>query len=85
MGYFITGATGFIGRHLVARLGSRGEPIWVLVRPGSRSKIERLVREWGYAGKLVVPVEGDLQQEFLGVSARERGELRGRQVRAAQN
>jgi NAD(P)-dependent dehydrogenase (short-subunit alcohol dehydrogenase family) len=78
MGYFITGATGFIGRHLVARLGSRGEPIWVLVRPGSRSKIERLVREWGDAGKLVVPVAGDLQQEFLGVSARERGELRGR-------
>jgi NAD(P)-dependent dehydrogenase (short-subunit alcohol dehydrogenase family) len=78
MGYFITGATGFIGRHLVARLAVRGEPIWVLVRPGSRPKLDRLLREWGDAGRLVEPVEGDLQQEFLGVSARERDALRGR-------
>ncbi len=77
MGYFITGATGFIGRHLVAQLGSRGEPIHVLVRPGSRAKFDRLVGDWGEAGGRVVPVEGDLQQEFLGISARERAELRG--------
>jgi NAD(P)-dependent dehydrogenase (short-subunit alcohol dehydrogenase family) len=78
MGHFITGATGFIGRHLIDRLVARGEPIWALVRRGSRAKFDRLQREWGDAGRLVVPVEGDLQQEYLGVAASERAALRGR-------
>jgi thioester reductase-like protein len=78
MGHFITGATGFIGRHLIDRLVARGEPIWALVRRGSRAKFDRLLREWGDAGRLVVPVEGDLQQEYLGVAASERAALRGR-------
>ena len=78
MGYFITGATGFIGRRLVAELASRGEPIWILIRPRSRPKLERLIPEWGDAGRLVVPIEGDLHEDSLGVSARERAGLRGR-------
>lgn len=78
MGYFLTGATGFIGRRLVAELARRGEPIWILVRPRSRAKLDRLMLEWGDAGKLVIPVEGDLQQDSLGLSARERAGLRGR-------
>ena len=40
MGYFVTGGTGFIGRHLVAALSERGEPIYVLVRKSS----EKLMR-----------------------------------------
>jgi NAD(P)-dependent dehydrogenase (short-subunit alcohol dehydrogenase family) len=78
MGYFITGATGFIGRHLVVDLVTRGGPIWILVRPGSRGKFDRLVRDCGPGGKLLVPVSGDLQQALLGVSAPERREMRGR-------
>jgi NAD(P)-dependent dehydrogenase (short-subunit alcohol dehydrogenase family) len=78
MGHFITGATGFIGRHLVARLATRGEPIWVLVRPGSRAKLERLQRDCGPAGGLIVPVEGDLLQEGCGVAPSECARLRGR-------
>lgn len=77
MGYFITGATGFVGRNLVTELGKRAQTIWVLVRPGSRAKLERLVREWGDAGKLIVPVEGDLQQDLLGLSTRDLSQIRG--------
>ena len=41
MSYFVTGATGFIGRHLVERLLERDGDIHVLVREGSREKLER--------------------------------------------
>jgi len=79
MGYFITGGTGFIGRNLIAALGGRSEePIWVLVRPASRAKLEQLVLEWGSAGSHVFPIEGDLQEGLLGISASDRGQLRGR-------
>jgi len=78
MGYFITGATGFIGRHLVVDLVPRGEPIWVLIRPGSRPKFDRLVRDCGAAGQLLVPVSGDLSEPLLGVSEPERRALCGR-------
>ena len=42
MSYFVTGATGFIGRHLVERLLEREGDIHVLVREGSEDKLERL-------------------------------------------
>jgi hypothetical protein len=35
--YVVTGATGFIGRHLVAELLKREGTIYVLVREGSRT------------------------------------------------
>ena len=40
MNYFVTGATGFIGRHLVEELLKREGTIYALVREGSRGKIE---------------------------------------------
>src|ERR1700690_85721 len=78
MGYFVTGGTGFIGRHVVVELARRGEPIWILVRPGSRAKFDRLVRDCGPDGKLLIPVEGDLTEPLLGVSAPERSAMSGR-------
>jgi len=78
MTYFVTGATGFIGRHLVVDLTARGEPIWILVRPTSIGKFDRLVRDCGPAGKLLVPVNGDLNEPMLGVSAAERRAMCGR-------
>ena len=78
MGYFVTGGTGFIGRRLVAELTARGEPVYLLVRRGSRSKVDALVRECGDRGNLIRPVEGDLGEDLLGVPAPGVAELRGR-------
>ena len=41
MTYFVTGATGFIGRHLVELLLRRQGKIYVLVRSGSRDASRR--------------------------------------------
>ena len=47
MAYFVTGATGFIGRHLVQELvDHRQGEIFVLVREGSQAKLDALVRQW---------------------------------------
>ena len=43
MAYFVTGGTGFIGRHLIARLLERHEgDIYVLVRKGSTGRLREL-------------------------------------------
>jgi NAD(P)-dependent dehydrogenase (short-subunit alcohol dehydrogenase family) len=66
MSYFVTGATGFIGRYLVQELvGNREGTIFVLVRKGSLPRIETLIRRWG--SDRVVPVVGDLSRPRLGV------------------
>ncbi len=75
MGYFVTGGTGFIGRHLIATLAQRGEPVYVLVRPGSRSRLERVVQGCAGRGGLIQPIEGDLEKPLLGVA--DVGRLRG--------
>ena len=51
MNYFVTGATGFIGRHLLAELLKREGTIYVLVREGSRGKIDSLVQRLGRRGR----------------------------------
>jgi NAD(P)-dependent dehydrogenase (short-subunit alcohol dehydrogenase family) len=76
VGYFVTGATGFIGRRLVAELLKRGATVHVLVRPESRAKLEGLMRDWGVDAQRVVPVEGDLCLPALGVPAATRDRLR---------
>lgn len=66
MAYFVTGATGFIGRHLVQELVDHREgPIFVLCRSGSMGRLETLMRRW--SSERVVPVIGDLSQPSLGV------------------
>jgi thioester reductase-like protein len=50
MTYFVTGATGFIGRHLMERLLEREGDIHVLVREGSTGKLDALIERWGPAG-----------------------------------
>jgi NAD(P)-dependent dehydrogenase (short-subunit alcohol dehydrogenase family) len=65
MSYFVTGATGFIGRHLVDELLRRREgDIHVLVREGSQERFDELRERWG---DRVTPVIGDLTKERLGL------------------
>jgi NAD(P)-dependent dehydrogenase (short-subunit alcohol dehydrogenase family) len=66
LNYFVTGATGFVGRHLVEELLRRDGTIYVLVREGSRGRLDELIESWG-AGDRVVPVVGDLSKEALGI------------------
>ncbi|MBS1881091.1 MAG: SDR family oxidoreductase, partial [Actinobacteria bacterium] len=77
MGYFVTGATGFIGRNLVERLLRREGTIFVLVRAGSRGRLEELRTGWGADGARVVPISGDLTQPGLGVSEEDLLTMRG--------
>ena len=77
MNYFVTGATGFIGRNLVARLLQREGTIYALVRAGSRGRLEELRTAWGADGARVVPIAGDLSQPALGVSEEDLLTLRG--------
>ncbi len=68
MAYFVTGATGFIGRHLVQELlDNRDGEIFVLVRKGSRGRLDHLLRSWGNPTR-VTAVTGDLTAPNLGVS-----------------
>jgi NAD(P)-dependent dehydrogenase (short-subunit alcohol dehydrogenase family) len=66
MSYFVTGATGFIGRNLVEQLLEREGTIYVLVREGSRGRLEELRARWGADQDRIVPVIGDLSQDKLG-------------------
>ncbi|MEA2217399.1 MAG: hypothetical protein QOJ35_25 [Solirubrobacteraceae bacterium] len=77
MTYFVTGATGFIGRHLVERLLEREGDVHVLVREGSRERLDRLVERWG-AGDRIKPVVGDLQRPRLGLSDEQVAALSGK-------
>jgi NAD(P)-dependent dehydrogenase (short-subunit alcohol dehydrogenase family) len=74
--YFVTGATGFIGRHLVARLLEREGDIYVLVREGSTEKFEQLMERWGRPER-VKAVFGDLSQPQLGIDDAAREQLQG--------
>jgi NAD(P)-dependent dehydrogenase (short-subunit alcohol dehydrogenase family) len=74
--YFVTGATGFIGRHLVERLLEREGDVHVLVRAGSTDKLARIMEGWGNPTR-VKPVTGDLALPQLGVSDADRERLQG--------
>jgi NAD(P)-dependent dehydrogenase (short-subunit alcohol dehydrogenase family) len=77
MSYFVTGATGFIGRNLVDRLLEREGMIYVLVREGSKGRLAELRSRWGADEDRIVGIVGDLSQRALGVSEAEVAELRG--------
>lgn len=67
MSYFVTGATGFIGRHLVQELlENREGEVFVLVRESSKPRLERLIRQWGHPSRVTM-VTGDLGEAALGV------------------
>jgi NAD(P)-dependent dehydrogenase (short-subunit alcohol dehydrogenase family) len=79
MTYFVTGATGFIGRFLIDKLLRRGGTINVLVRKGSMKKFESLRDErWADKAERVVPVVGDLAKPRLGLAPADVARLKGK-------
>jgi len=78
MQYFVTGATGFIGKRLVkALLARRGAKVHFLVRPGSEGKVAALLDYWGVSKARAMPVTGDLTARKLGVAAETMKALKG--------
>jgi len=82
MTYFVTGATGFIGKRLVKKLLERkGSTVCFLLRAESVDKVADLHAYWGLstpkAQARAVPVFGDLTAKCLGVSAEDVKRLHG--------
>ncbi len=73
MQYFVTGATGFIGKRLVKTLLERkGSTVHFLLRRESEGKLPELLAYWGLQGSArsrAIPVFGDLTAKKLGVAA----------------
>jgi thioester reductase-like protein len=84
MAYFVTGATGFIGRRLVERLlDTRQGKVYVLVRESSTARLDDLIERWrivvgASAAGRVQPVVGDLRRPLLGLEQEQVSELRGK-------
>ena len=78
MTYFVTGATGFIGRYLVANLLKRGKPVYALVRKSSVKKLDALRESLGANEKTLIAVPGDLAKKHLGVSDADLKKLKGK-------
>jgi NAD(P)-dependent dehydrogenase (short-subunit alcohol dehydrogenase family) len=78
MQYFVTGATGFIGRRLVKKLLERkGSVVHFLIREESEDKIAALREYWGATAARTVPVFGDLTAKKLGVGPDDVKKLKG--------
>ncbi len=78
MHYFVTGATGFIGKRLVKTLLARkGAVVHFLVRPGSEVKLDALYKYWGATKARAIPVTGDLTTKKLGIASETVKALKG--------
>ena len=78
MSYFVTGATGFIGRYLVSNLLKRKGTVHVLVRKGSEKKLDAIAASMGWDRKRIVAVTGDLSKARLGLTAAQVNALSGK-------
>ena len=78
MQYFVTGATGFIGKRLVKKLLERkGSVVHFLIRKESEGKVAALREFWGVSAARVQPVFGDLTTKKLGVNTDDVKKLKG--------
>jgi len=78
MHYFVTGATGFIGRRLVkALLARKGAVVHYLVRSDAPDRTQELLDYWGVDKTRAVAVSGDLTKPGLGVAKSQQQRLHG--------
>ncbi len=69
MQYFVTGASGLIGKRLVKKLlGRKDNVVYFLIRQESQSKIDALLNYWGASKEQAIAVFGDLLMPNLGLS-----------------
>ena len=79
MTYFVTGATGFIGKRLVKKLlARRNAVVYFLIRQESRDKVPELLDYWDADEARAVPIVGDLVKPLLGISKADRKKLTGK-------
>jgi NAD(P)-dependent dehydrogenase (short-subunit alcohol dehydrogenase family) len=79
MQYFVTGASGFIGKRLVKKLlARRGAIVHFLLRDSSRDKVAGLHEYWGVDERRAVPVYGDLAKPLLGFTKADAKALAGK-------
>lgn len=78
MAYFITGATGFVGRHLLEKLFARSGHIYLLVRSGSKNKLKKMLEAMDAPMRRIDLVTGDLTKNSLGVSKKNRDLMKGK-------
>ena len=78
MSYFVTGATGFLGRFLVGNLLKRKGTVYVLVRKDSQEKFDALAKKMAWDMKRVVPVHGDMTAANCGLTAAQLRTLSGK-------
>ncbi|MFA5938319.1 MAG: SDR family oxidoreductase [Sinimarinibacterium sp.] len=77
MNYFVTGATGFIGKFLLEQLLKRDNAkVYVLVRESSKDKVDALKHRYGEAGRNLLPMYGDITTPGL-VSAADFKKIKG--------
>ena len=79
MAQLVTGGTGFIGRRLLRELAKRAETTYVLVRAGSRERLEAYIESLAATNRLK-PVEGDITAPLLGLGAADLGHLKGAEI-----
>ena len=78
MNYFVTGASGFIGRRLVEKLLRRGTgTVYYLILESQLPMVEQLRQRWGDAADRAVPIVGDLTRPRLGVADADIARLKG--------
>ena len=78
MTYFVTGATGFIGRRLIAELVKKRGTVYFLVRKKDPRKLAALYERWGVDRKRAIAITGDITRRNLGISKKMREELEGK-------
>jgi NAD(P)-dependent dehydrogenase (short-subunit alcohol dehydrogenase family) len=79
MHYFVTGATGFIGRRLVKSLLARkGTVVHFLIRAESTDRVPEMLEYWGVDKSRAIAVPGDLTQPGLGIAKSQQQRLQAR-------